>query len=609
MSEYPEFQPPSPEEIAVHFPGYDSFQFIDAGGMGAVYLARQVSLNRKVAIKILPREFGDNEEFREGFQVEAKMMAKLNHPNLIGVYDFGDVEGMLFIVMEFIEGKSLYHSANGKAIDPRIAGMIASQVCRGLAHAHGLGVIHRDVKPANILLDPNARPRLGDFGLARPVTESEQEGMIFGTPGYTAPEVTGDPNSVDQRSDIFAIGVILYELLTARLPEGDFVEPSQICGCDKRWDIITRKAIAPDASLRYDDAAKLAQDIEAVCAGRDPINAVADGSTTPQGPRQASIKKPALAAGVRRSTSARHVQQNTSSPIVPIVVVAVLLIGGLIGFKFLKPSQKTEPPNVEDITKEVAESVKSDGGVEPVGAKTKRERAREHRENKRSNSTQPEGYPDPIAKGVSNPVAEEVEKPENSMIEEPEEVEASPAEEFDHMAFLGRGRKALRQSAISLFRDFDELKADALDQFRRNTEVKVDDAIARIRRRQRDRERGIDTDEIERLVRDYLQNLEDVPLKLPAVRGLRDRELGEEMKKVLARSRKTADGAQEVLAYKLQPIQRTYSNGVKKQAQALDAAGDESGRDILNRELELIDDMDYFIRVMRGEDLDPAEQE
>ena len=237
------FEAPDIADLAPLFPGYDFEFLIATGGMGAVYCAVQRSLERKVAIKILPEEFSQDAAFCASFQAEAKAMARLNHPNLIGVYDFGEVNGMLFIVMEFVPGQSLFHSSHGIAIDASEVIRIVSATCHGLAHAHEHGIIHRDIKPSNILLDLNAQPKIGDFGLARPVETQTQEGEeIYGTPHYTAPEVVHSPQSVDNRADIFSIGVMLHELLTAHLPADDPRSASAIIHCDPRFDAIIRKA-------------------------------------------------------------------------------------------------------------------------------------------------------------------------------------------------------------------------------------------------------------------------------------------------------------------------------------------------------------------------------
>ena len=179
------FEAPTLEALSELLPAYDFTAFIAQGGMGAVYKAKQRALDRDVAVKVLPRELGDDPDFRQSFETEAKAMGRLNHPNLIGVYDFGSIDGMLYIVMEYVNGKSLYHSAYNMAVDPEQAAAIVKGICDGLAHAHENGVIHRDIKTANILLNEKIIPKIGDFGLARPHW-AEGPGLIMGTPVYTA---------------------------------------------------------------------------------------------------------------------------------------------------------------------------------------------------------------------------------------------------------------------------------------------------------------------------------------------------------------------------------------------------------------------------------------
>ncbi|MCX6867500.1 MAG: serine/threonine-protein kinase, partial [Verrucomicrobia bacterium] len=144
------FLAPELAQLVPLFPGYVLELMIATGGMGAVYRAVQKSLDRTVAIKILSREFSKDAAFCAGFEAEAKAMAHLNHPNLIGVYDFGEVDGMRYIIMEYVPGKSLFHSAHGIAIDPGEVIRLVTGICNGLAHAHKNGIIHRDIKPSNI---------------------------------------------------------------------------------------------------------------------------------------------------------------------------------------------------------------------------------------------------------------------------------------------------------------------------------------------------------------------------------------------------------------------------------------------------------------------------
>ncbi len=274
-----DFEAPKIEELQPYFPGYEIISFIAQGGMGAVYRAKQTSLDREIAIKILPKHLGEDESFREQFKAEAQSMAKLNHPNLIGVYDFGEANGMLFIIMEFVYGKSLYHSAYGKQIDQEEASRIIADLCNGLAHAHDAGILHRDIKPANILLDEKANPKLGDFGLARPVDEREEAGgVVFGTPGYTAPEVINHPDAVDKRSDVFSLGAMLYELLTGKVPLDNYKPVSQAARCHPEFDKIIRRAIHPSPAMRYNDASELGQAIRDLMAKLGSKNSLVSSS-------------------------------------------------------------------------------------------------------------------------------------------------------------------------------------------------------------------------------------------------------------------------------------------------------------------------------------------
>ena len=259
MSDAP-FEVPSIESIAALFPAFEFDHLIAQGGMGAVYMAKQRSLDRNVAIKILPRELGNDPVFRSSFEAEAEAMAKLVHPNLITVYDSGKIDGLLYIVMEYVAGKSLFRSAHQKAVDPHQAVEIIISICRGLAEAHDHGIVHRDIKPANILLTQKREPKIGDFGLARPAGHSHG-GLTMGTPGYVAPEVINHPELADKRSDIFAIGVMLCELLTGRPPEND---PSPLEGItDSELVVICKKATDPNPAKRHQSASSLISDLKA----------------------------------------------------------------------------------------------------------------------------------------------------------------------------------------------------------------------------------------------------------------------------------------------------------------------------------------------------------
>jgi serine/threonine protein kinase len=351
----PGFTAPPISQLAPLFQGYEIESLIATGGMGAVYCAVQKSLDRTVAIKILPREFGSDAAFCESFEAEAKAMARLNHPNLIGVYDFGEADGMLFIVMEYVPGQSLYHSANGIAIDANEAIRLVSGICNGLAHAHENGILHRDIKPSNILLDLHAEPKIGDFGLARPLDRKIQEGeQIFGTPHYTAPEVVKPPHTVNQRADIFSVGVLLHELLTGKLPADDRRPASAIIHCDPRFDAIIRNATNPVPELRYSSAAQITRDLQAIAASAGPR--VLRTTPTPASraltrhnalaPKPVPSPSPARSALAPPGSPQRKpiASPSSSSGGVVLVVITVLVVACLLAYLILsRPADQPVP--------------------------------------------------------------------------------------------------------------------------------------------------------------------------------------------------------------------------------------------------------------------------
>ncbi|MBK1831499.1 serine/threonine protein kinase [Verrucomicrobiaceae bacterium R5-34] len=260
---------PSAEEIESYLPAYDRVELIATGGMGAVYRARQISLDRTVAIKVLTHACSSSLQFRQIFKCEAQVMAKLNHPNLVSIYDYGEAHGLLYIVMQFVQGRSLHDAAHGKSVEAHEAAALISTVSKALADAHNSGILHRDIKPANILVDSKINPVVVDFGLAHQSDESTKKGeTVFGTPGYTAPEVITPPFSADQRADIFSLGVLLHELLTGQLPQSPYLPPSSLVTVDPRYDSIVMRAIHPSPSMRYHKAEDLAADLDKVLAGQ-----------------------------------------------------------------------------------------------------------------------------------------------------------------------------------------------------------------------------------------------------------------------------------------------------------------------------------------------------
>ena len=331
------FTPPELNEIAALLPQFEILSFIAKGGMGAVYLAKQKSLDREVAIKILPRSFGEDETFRSSFESEAKSMAKLNHPNLTGIYDFGQIDGMLYIVMEMVHGSSLYHASYGKTIDQAEAGRIICEICYGLDNAHQQGILHRDIKPANILLNEQLSPKISDFGLARPVGEHESD-TAYGTPGYTAPEVVHNPSAVDESTDLYSVGAMLYELLTSKLPEKPYMPAATLVGCDPRFDDIVRKAMNGDPILRFRTAKSMAEAIEAILDEKK--------STTNNSRLITASDNQAAAAPANSAAAPPVVIKKQGSPIARNLFVILILVAAIYGswtfYQKKKATRETE---------------------------------------------------------------------------------------------------------------------------------------------------------------------------------------------------------------------------------------------------------------------------
>lgn len=324
------FEAPDLHEVAGLFPTYDIYSLIACGGMGAVYHGNQRSLDRHVAIKILPRALSRDPEFRVIFESEAKAMAKLNHPNLIGVYDFGEVSGLLYIIMEYVPGSSLYEVSHGRVVHQDDALKMVISVCRGLAHAHEHGILHRDIKPSNILMDANATAKIGDFGLASSLGKQVQEGeQIFGTPGYTAPEVIAPPHSFDHRADIFSIGVMLHEMLTGITPNGvDPIAPLPP-GTNPKLRTIIQRASHPNPASRHASADELASELEKIAA--TPSRLATGSVQVKASPRAVSGVPQVMAAGPRaiRPMQPRHRMVVKSSSSGSVTWLLLLLMGAV----------------------------------------------------------------------------------------------------------------------------------------------------------------------------------------------------------------------------------------------------------------------------------------
>jgi serine/threonine-protein kinase len=203
-------------------PGYRLLKRLGYGGMGAVFLARQESLNRQVAVKLLPPEFGNDANHVRRFLQEARSAAKVSHENIVGAVDAGEAGGRYFFIMEYVPGETVFKLIRKKGKLPEAKALdVARQVARGLRHAHKNGLIHRDIKPKNLMVTPEGTVKICDFGLAKDITSEDsltRAGVVITSPAYASPEQCRGDAGVDHRSDMYALGITLFEMLTGKRP-------------------------------------------------------------------------------------------------------------------------------------------------------------------------------------------------------------------------------------------------------------------------------------------------------------------------------------------------------------------------------------------------------
>jgi serine/threonine protein kinase len=281
---------PAAADLQRELPGFEVHGLIGQSGMGAVYRARHLGLGRTVALKIVPRDPGDP-EFEQRFEREARTLGKLNHPNIVSIHDHGQSGRYCYIAMELVEGQNLRQVLRRRMLAPDETLAIALAVCEGLGYAHRAGVVHRDIKPENILLEgsvaagpaarteppmgtaiPMGKVKIADFGLARMLHPTPEDftlttqGQLLGTPLYMAPEQLEHPRNVDHRVDLYALGVMLYEMLTGELPLGRFDAVTQKAPVDPRLDAIVLRCLENDPRRRYSQVAELQAALAEVAA-------------------------------------------------------------------------------------------------------------------------------------------------------------------------------------------------------------------------------------------------------------------------------------------------------------------------------------------------------
>lgn len=341
------WEPPTPEELQTMLPQYEISGFLGRGGMGAVYRAKQIRLDRDVAIKVLPETLtqgGDDElKFAERFELEAQAMAKFSHSSIVSVFDFGETsEGQLYFVMEFVEGMDIhqYLRENGGSISQEYALSITAHVLDALEYAHARGIIHRDIKPANILLNQEGQVKIADFGLAKVLSDGDEQdkpaltmsNVALGTPDFVAPEAIDGDGIPDHRADLYAVGVMLYQMLTGKIPRGQFPSPSELLpDLDPRVDDIVQQSMQYSPSDRYDTASSMRMALDPVISA--PVSRVKtiQKSETPTPKAKSKI-------------ASKHVKKKESSIAGKVYLAATVC--AVVATLFFVFGKKGEPTNI-----------------------------------------------------------------------------------------------------------------------------------------------------------------------------------------------------------------------------------------------------------------------
>ncbi|MDF1658979.1 MAG: protein kinase [Verrucomicrobiales bacterium] len=361
------WEPPLPEELQAMLPQYEITGILGRGGMGAVYKGRQARLNRTVAIKLLPETLtGDGEDtmkFAERFELEAQSMAALDHPAIVSVFDFGETsEGQLYFVMEFIDGMDIhqYLKHRGGTLPQDEALSITAHVLDALQYAHKRGIVHRDIKPANVLLDQEGRVKIADFGLAKTLSTDEGEAdapaltmsnVAVGTPDFVAPEALDGDQVPDHRADLYAVGVMLYQLLTGKLPRGSFKLPSDLReDLDPRLDDILDRTLEPDPDERFSsaDEMRLAMD-PVISTPMSRMQAVREEAVAAE-LEEAPEASPAPTSNVSRSRLVKK-KEPAKGLYLGIGIAALLVVVGVVSF-LGKPDTAENAAEVAEIEQE-----------------------------------------------------------------------------------------------------------------------------------------------------------------------------------------------------------------------------------------------------------------
>jgi serine/threonine protein kinase len=338
----PPVVPPDADVVAA-FPQFEIIDVLGMGGMGRVYKVRQPHLDRVAALKILPRELAADPAFAERFMREGRALARLSHPNIVTVFDFGVSGEFHWLLMEYVDGVNLRGAMAAGAMTPRETLQVIPSICAALEYAHGQGVLHRDIKPENILIDTAGRVKIADFGVAKlrsdgaPRLTLTLSGSALGTPAYMAPEQIERPQDVDHRADIYSLGVVFYEMLTGELPLGRFPAPSETAGVDPRLDTVVFRTLEKQRERRFQSAGEVKTQVEGVA------------SAPPPPPLPAAPPPPAARAGHVPLRTSRKGAWGLAMLLVGLVTLIAIVPSSYVSLRDEEARRQTEVRQIKEL--------------------------------------------------------------------------------------------------------------------------------------------------------------------------------------------------------------------------------------------------------------------
>lgn len=565
----PEFNSPSPEQLSSLLPGYKVETLVSCDVSGAVYEASQISLDRKVTIKVLPPEIGKDADLSAAFEAEAKTMARLRDPNLVGVFDFGNIDGMLFIIMENVPGRSLHEATHGNRVDQKESARLVADICHGLHHAHNEGVVHRALTPRNILINNEAQPKIVDFGLASLFTNRSAESEN----PYAAPETMQPGARVDFRADIYSAGMILYDLVVGHLPGEPYKPPTSVRNCRPEIDSIIYRAIQSDPAQRYASADNMARDLETMLEkmGKPPT--------------QQAFMSPATVSLTAGRLPVRHAPLPASKPSSSGLVITLLIVAVGAGIAILVVSSGSSGPE-----KKTTQSQPGKPAVTPPQKKPAppKKRIIKQAPPKPEIAAQPDRPPPTPPEKTEDADNKAADAPATEP-KQPAQTDTPKPPEFDRAAWLEKAHAFMQKNGHQTLSNYDTALLKNIGSFERD----VKRIIRRMDRNLR-KPAEVEAEKAFTTLRE-LGRLPDTPNNdaLSQVKELYDDALD---------NQKEID---QKFLRKFSQLRFTYIQGLDKQASFLRKEGNDEHADALDQEITATQkDMDRFIRILRGQDAD-----